>query len=53
MASITPSSGKTFMVTANAVGTATLTVSDNAKYPSLGNGTTISVTVTTTSISVN
>jgi virginiamycin B lyase len=53
VASITQSSGKTFMVTANAVGTATLTVSDNAKYPSLGNGTTISVTVTTTSISVN
>jgi streptogramin lyase len=53
VASISPASGKTFTVVANAAGTATITISDSASYPQSGNGTTISVTVTTTSISID
>jgi streptogramin lyase len=53
VASVSPASGKKFTVTANAPGTATITVSDNTGYPLVGNGTTISVTVTTLSISIN
>jgi hypothetical protein len=50
---VSPSSGKSFTATANAPGTATITVSDNSGYPKIGNGTAISVTVTTTSVSIN
>jgi streptogramin lyase len=53
VASVSPGSGQRFSVTANSPGTATITVSDNPAYPKAGNGTIISVTVTTTSISLN
>jgi virginiamycin B lyase len=53
VASVSPASGQAFSVTANGPGTATITVSDNPAYPKVGNGTVISVTVTTTSISLN
>jgi len=53
VASVSPGSGRAFSVTANSPGTATITVSDNPAYPKVGNGTVISVTVTTTSISLN
>ena len=53
VATVTPASGKSpFTVTAVGPGKATITVSDNAKYPTSGNGTAITVTVTTSTVIV-
>ena len=51
--SLSAATGTAFTVTALAPGSATVTVSDNKGYPKVGNGTVISVTVTTTSIIIN
>lgn len=53
VASVTPSAGVAFTVTANQAGTAAITVADNQTYPRTGNATTIQVTVTTTNVLIN